>query len=68
MAVSRRNRELLGLLKAGEETYDDVISMLLATHPNRLTWAELNRRFRSSEFEPVAEMLAESRVRRARGL
>jgi hypothetical protein len=68
VAVSRRTRQMLGLLKSGEETYDDVITMLLATHPNRLGWAELNRRFRSEEFEPVGAMLAESRARRARGL
>ncbi len=68
VAVSRRTRELLGLLKSGEETYDDVITLLLATHPNRLSWAELNRRFRSGEFEPVEDMIGESRARRARGL
>ncbi len=68
MAVSRRTRELLGMLKTGEETYDDVIALLLATHPNRLNWAELNRRFRSDEFEPVDDMVAESRARRAQGL
>ncbi len=68
VAVSERTRELLGMLKSGDETYDDVIALLLATHPNRLSWAELNRRFRSEEFDPVHEMIAESRVRRARGL
>jgi len=68
VAVSQRTRELLGLLKSGEETYDDVITMLLATHPNRLSWAELNRRFQSEDFEPVNDMLAESRARRTRGL
>lgn len=67
-AVRQRTREMLGMLKTGEETYDDVITLLRATHPNRLTWAELNRRFRSDEFEPVADRLAESRTRRARGL
>jgi hypothetical protein len=56
------------MLKSGEQSYDDVIIMLLATHPNRLNWAELNRRFRSGEFEPVEGMLAESRTRRPRGL
>lgn len=56
------------MLKSGEETYDDVITLLLATHPNRLSWAELNRRFRSDEFEPADDMLAESRARRARDL
>ncbi len=56
------------MLKTGEETYDDVIALLLATHPNRLNWAELNRRFRSDEFEPVDHMVAESRARRAQGL
>ncbi len=68
VAVSRRTRQLLGMLKSGEETYDDVITLLLATHPNRLSWAELNRRFRSDEFGAVGDMLAESRARRARGL
>lgn len=68
MAVSRRTRELLGMLKSGEETYDDVITLLLATHPNRLGWAELNRRFRSDEFESVEGMIAESRARRDRDL
>jgi hypothetical protein len=68
VAVSKRTRELLGMLKSGDETYEDVITFLLATHPNRLTWAELNRRFRSEEFEPVDGMIAESRARRARGL
>ena len=68
MAVSERTRTLLGLLKTGDQTYDDVIGMLLAAHPNRLTWAELNRRFRSEEFVPVERMLSESRARRARGL
>ena len=68
VAVSQRTRELLGMLKSGEETYDDVIALLLATHPNRLSWAELNRRFRSDEFEPAHEMIAESRARRAQGL
>ena len=68
VAVSQRTRELLGLLKTGEETYDEVITLLLATHPNRLGWAELNRRFRSEDFEPVEGMLTESRARRARGL
>ncbi|MGI0055592.1 MAG: hypothetical protein ACREBZ_07795 [Thermoplasmata archaeon] len=68
VAVSRRTRELLGMLKSGEETYDDVITLLLATHPNRLGWAELNRRFRSDEFESVEGMIAESRARRDRDL
>ena len=68
VAVSDRTRRLLGMLKTGDETYDDVIQMLLAAHPNRLTWAELNRRFRSGEFEPVEGMLTESRARRAAGL
>ena len=68
VAVSERTRTLLSMLKTGEETYDDVIGMLLAAHPNRLTWAELNQRFRSDEFEPVEGMLKESRARRARGL
>ncbi len=68
VAVSRRTRQLLGMLKSGEATYDDVITLLLATHPNRLSWAELNRRFRSDEFEPVEAMLAESRAQRPRGL
>jgi predicted CopG family antitoxin len=67
VAISHRTRELLAMLKTGEETYDDVITLLLSTHPNRLNWAELNRRFRSDEFEPVEEMLTESRTRRARG-
>ena len=67
VAVSQRTRELLGMLKSGEETYDDVITMLLATHPNRLSWAELNRRFESEDFEPVDGMLAESRARRTQG-
>lgn len=67
VAVSRRTRELLGMLKSGEETYDDVITLLLSTHPNRLNWAELNRRFRSDDFEPVEGMLTESRARRSRG-
>ncbi len=56
------------MLKTGEETYDDVITMLLAAHPNRLTWAELNQRFRSEDFESAEGMLAESKARRARGL
>lgn len=68
VAVNRRTRELLSMLKSGEEPYDDVITLLLSTHPNRLNWAELNRRFRSDEFEPVEGMLAKSRARRARGL
>lgn len=68
VAVSQRTQELLGMLKSGEETYDDVITLLLSIHPNRLGWAELNRRFRSGEFEPVKGMLAESRARRVRGL
>jgi hypothetical protein len=55
------------MLKSGEETYDDIISPLLSIHPNRLNWAELDRRFRSDEFEPVEGMLTESRARRARG-
>ncbi|MCI4343076.1 MAG: hypothetical protein L3J92_03045 [Thermoplasmata archaeon] len=68
VAVSQRTRRLLGMLKTGEETYDDVITMLLAAHPNRLTWAELNQRFRSEDFESTEGMLAESKARRARGL
>lgn len=67
VAVSERTRELLGMLKSGDETYDEVIALLLATHPNRLGWAELNRRFRSGEFEPVSDMIVESRARRSRG-
>jgi hypothetical protein len=67
-AVSRRPGEPLRMLKSGGQTYDDVITMLMATHPNRLSWAELNRRFRSNEFERIDVMLAESRARRARGL
>jgi hypothetical protein len=66
--ISERTHRLLGTLKTGEDTYDDVIAMLLATHPNRLAWAELNRRFASEDFEPVESMLAESRARRARGV
>lgn len=68
VAVSDRTRKILGMLKTGDETYDEVIQMLVAAHPNQLTWAELNRRFRSGEFEAVEGMLTESRVRRARGL
>jgi hypothetical protein len=68
VAVSDRTRKLLGMLKSGDETYDDVIQMLLAAHPNRLTWAELNRRFRDGDYVPVEGMLTESRTRRARGL
>lgn len=68
VAVREGTRKLLEMLKSGDETYDDVIRMLLAAHPNQLSWAELNRRFRSEDFEPVEDMLTESRSRRARGL
>jgi hypothetical protein len=56
------------MLKTGEETYDDVITMLLAAHPNRLTWAGLNRRFRSEDFESADGMPEVSKARCARGL
>ncbi len=68
VAVSQRTRKLLGMLKSDKETYDDVITMLLAAHPNRLTWAELNQRFRSEDFESTDGMLEVSKARRARGL
>jgi hypothetical protein len=62
IAVSQETRRLLESLKIGGETYDDVIRALVATHPTRLTWAEISRRVRDAEAEgPIEELVAKSR-------
>ncbi|MFI5417284.1 MAG: hypothetical protein ACHQ2Y_00090 [Candidatus Lutacidiplasmatales archaeon] len=62
IAVSQETRKLLETLKTGGETYDDVIRALVATHPTRLTWAEIARRIREGEPEgPIEELIAKSR-------
>lgn len=63
VTVSRRTRRLLETLKSSDESFDDVISLLLATHPNGPTWRELNTKFRSDEFEPVEGMFSGARMR-----
>ncbi len=67
ITVSQTTRKRLGSLKEGGQTYDEVVEELLAAHPNRLTWAELGRRFRSGEDIPIESVIAESRALRARG-
>ena len=62
IAVSQETRKLLESLKTGGETYDDVISALVVSHPVRLTWAEIARRIREEEPEgPIEELIARSR-------
>ena len=62
IAVSQETRKLLESLKSGGETYDDIIRSLLATHPARLTVAEIARRIRNEEPEgPIQELIAKSR-------
>jgi predicted CopG family antitoxin len=62
IAVTQETRRLLEALKSGGETYDDVIRALVATHPMRLTWAEISRRIRDEEPEgPIEELVARSR-------
>lgn len=62
IAVTQQTRRLLETLKTGGETYDDVIRSLLATHPARLTAAEIARRIRDEEAEgPIEELIAKSR-------
>lgn len=62
IAVSQQTRKLLESLKTGGETYDDVIRALVATHPMRLTWAEIAKRIREEEPEgPMEELIAKSR-------
>lgn len=67
ITVSQSTRERLGSLREGGQTYDQVIEELLAAHPNRLTWAELGRRFREGEDIPIEDVIAESRALRSRG-
>jgi predicted CopG family antitoxin len=67
ITVSQATRKRLGSLKEGGQTYDQVIEELLAAHPNRLTWAELGRRFREGKDIPIEDVVAESRAIRARG-
>jgi predicted CopG family antitoxin len=67
ITVSQATRKRLGSLKEGGQTYDQVIEELLAAHPNRLTWAELGRRFREGEDIPIEVVIAESKALRARG-
>jgi hypothetical protein len=67
ITVSQAARQRLGSLKEGGPTYDQVIEELRAAHPNRLTWAELGRRFRDGEDIPIEDVIAESRALRARG-
>ncbi|MDE1819972.1 MAG: hypothetical protein KGJ23_11385 [Euryarchaeota archaeon] len=62
IAVTQETRRLLESLKAGGETYDDVIRALLASHPARMTAAEVARRIRDEEPEgPIEELIAKSR-------
>lgn len=62
IAVSQETRKLLEMLKTGGETYDDVIRALVATHPMRLTWAEIAKRIRDEEPEgPIEDLVAKSR-------
>ncbi len=68
VAVRQRTREAPGMLKSGEETYDEIITLRWANPSNRPGCAEFDPRSRSDEFEPAADMPAESRARRARGL
>ena len=64
IAVSQGTRKLLESLKSGGETYDDVIRALVATHPIRLTSAEIAKRIRDEEPEgPIEELIAKSRKR-----
>lgn len=67
ITVSRRTAKLLEELKAGGESYDDVIAMLLASHPNALSMSELTRRFREGKRVPIADLLARSRALRVEG-
>ncbi|HEV2166995.1 MAG TPA: hypothetical protein VGS23_08515 [Thermoplasmata archaeon] len=62
IAVSQETRKLLESLKTGGETYDDVIRALVATHPVRLTSAEIAKRIRDEEPEgPIEDLIAKSR-------
>lgn len=62
IAVSQETRRLLEMLKSGGETYDDVIRALVATHPMRLTLAEIAKRIRDEEPEgPIEDLVAKSR-------
>ena len=67
ITVTRRTAKLLEELKVGGESYDDVIGMLLASHPNELTMAELTRRFREGRRVPIEDLIARSRALRAEG-
>lgn len=62
IAVTQETRKLLESLKTGGETYDEVIRALVATHPVRLTWAEIAKRIREGEPEgPIEDLIAKSR-------
>jgi hypothetical protein len=67
ITVSQTTRKRLGSLKEGGQTYDEVIEELLAANPNRLAWADLYRRFREGEDIPIAQVVSESKLLRARG-
>jgi predicted CopG family antitoxin len=61
ISVSHETRKLLEALKTGGETYDDVIRVLIVSHPNRLTVAELARRVRERQRHPIEHLIAKSR-------
>jgi predicted CopG family antitoxin len=61
ISASQETRKLLRSLKAGGETYDDVIRALIVSHPNRLTMAELYRRVREGGRRPIEHLAAKSR-------
>ncbi len=61
ISVSQETRKLLGSLKTGGETYDDVIRGLIVAHPGRLTMAELSRRVREGQRHSIDDLIKKSR-------
>lgn len=68
ITVSKRTRKALEFLKQGGDTFDDVIGALIATHPHRVSWAELAERFSQSDDDlPIEDLIAESKALRTKG-
>ena len=68
ITVSKRTRKALEILKQGGDTFDDDIGALIATHPLRVSWAELAERFSQSDDDlPIEDLIAESKALRTKG-
>lgn len=58
--IQEDTRRALEAIKSGSETYDDAIRILLLTHPQHVTMAELYRRARE-KARPIQYLIERSR-------